>query len=99
MDQRPSSFWSISSDELLQQIQSTQQGLTDDEAKRRINLFGYNRLKPKKRTGSLILLLSQFKNPIIIILIFAAILSPLLLDPTDAIIILVIVFISGIQCI
>jgi Mg2+-importing ATPase len=96
MSQRPLSFWSISSADLLQQIQSTLKGLTGNEAKERINRFGYNRLKPKKRTGSLTLFLAQFKSPIILILIFAAILSILLRDPTDAIIILAIVFISGI---
>lgn len=41
------------------------------------------------------LLLNQFKSPIILILIFAAVLSIFLKDAADAIIILTIVFISG----
>jgi Mg2+-importing ATPase len=41
------------------------------------------------------LLLNQFKSPIIFILIFAAVLSIFLQDRLDAIIILTIVFISG----
>ncbi len=43
----------------------------------------------------LLLLLSQFKSPIILILIFAALLSVFLHDATDAVIILLIVLISG----
>jgi Mg2+-importing ATPase len=47
-----------------------------------------NALKPKKRTGTLGLLLGQFKSPIILILFAAATLSLFLYDPADAVIIL-----------
>lgn len=43
----------------------------------------------------MLLLLSQFKSPIILILIFAALLSLFLRDAVDTVIILAIVFISG----
>ncbi len=91
----PEAFWCIKAPELLQQLQSTSRGLSDTEAKERLSKLGRNLLKPKKRTGSLTLLLAQFKSPIILILIFAASLSFILHDPTDAIIILSIVIISG----
>jgi Mg2+-importing ATPase len=41
-------------------------------------------------------LLAQFKSPIIIILLFAAVLSFFLHDPADALIILAIVLVSGV---
>jgi len=88
-------FWSIPPSKLLQQLQTTPQGLTDNEAKQRLLSYGYNLLKPKKKSGKLTLLLAQFKSPIILILIFAAGLSFFLRNPIDATIIFVIVLVSG----
>lgn len=89
------SFWSVPSNELLQRLQTTSQGLTGDEARERLIRYGSNLLKPKKRSDAPTLLLAQFKSPIILILLFAAGLSFFLHDPTDALIILTIVFVSG----
>ncbi|MDA8079351.1 MAG: magnesium-translocating P-type ATPase [Nitrospiraceae bacterium] len=89
------SFWNISATELLQQLKTTPQGLTDSEARLRITQFGANLLKPKKRATALSLLLSQFNSPIILILIFASGLSFFLHDPVDAVIIFAIVLVSG----
>jgi len=89
------SFWSIPADELLRQLKTTSQGLTNDEALRRLTQYGANLLKPKKRADALSLLLSQFKSPIILILIFASVLSFFLHDPVDALIIVTIVLVSG----
>jgi Mg2+-importing ATPase len=36
MNQSPTQFWSIPSSELLQQLQTTPQGLTSDEVQRRL---------------------------------------------------------------
>jgi magnesium-transporting ATPase (P-type) len=88
-------FWTNRTNEVLEQLRASPRGLTSDEAQRRLRQFGLNRLKPKTRTGSLALLLSQFKSPIILILIFAAVLSFFLHDPVDASIILAIVAVSG----
>jgi Mg2+-importing ATPase len=88
-------FWSIATDDLLRQLQTSPQGLTGDEARQRIDRYGHNLLKPQKRTDALTLLLGQFKSPIVLILIFAAVLSFFLRDPADAFIILGIVLISG----
>ncbi len=94
-------FWSVSSDELFKQLVwgpatgTIQQGLTSNEAQLRLKRYGANLLKPKKEASTLTLLLSQFKSPIILILLIAAGLSFFLQDAADAIIILVIVFVSG----
>ena len=96
MNQSPTQFWSVPSSELLQQLQTTPQGLRSDEAQQRLLRYGSNLLKPKKKSDALTLLLAQFKSPIILILIFAAGLSLFLHNPIDATIILVIVLVSGI---
>ncbi len=95
MDQQPYSFWSVSAQDLLQQLQTSLQGLTHPEAEQRLAAYGSNRLKPQKRSGVLTLLLSQFKSPIILILLFATGLSFFLHDAVDALIILTIVLVSG----
>jgi Mg2+-importing ATPase len=95
MQQEPLAFWSFESFELLKQLETTSQGLTDVEAKKRLLQFGPNLLKPKKRLNALMLLGSQFRSPIIVMLILAAMLSFFLGDPTEALIILVIVLVSG----
>ena len=88
-------FWSIPVSELFQRLQTTSHGLSSDEAKERFIHYGANLLKPKKRSDALTLLFSQFKSPIILILLFAAGLSFILRDSTDALIILAIVIVSG----
>ncbi len=74
--------------------------MTEDEAEKRLTKYGSNLLKPKKKSDSLTLLITQFKSPLILILIFAGALS-LYLDlsartlPTNAIIIITIILISS----
>jgi Mg2+-importing ATPase len=88
-------FWSFPLQEILNELNTSVEGITDSEAQTRIEIYGPNRLKAKRKSDSFTLLLSQFKSPIILILIFAAILSIFLGDTTDAYIILSIIFVSG----
>jgi len=95
INQIPPSFWSIPVTEILQKLDTFKEGLTSKEAQKRLTLYGSNLLKPKKRSDVFTLLFSQFKNPIILILLLATVLSFFLRDTVDAIIILLIVLISG----
>ena len=89
-------FWDLSSTEMLKKLDTSTVGLTSGEARRRLSVHGPNILKPKKKFGVFSIFISQFKSPIILILIFAAGLSFFLKDPSDAFIILSIVLISSI---
>ena len=88
-------FWSMASGDLPADLRTLQDGLSADEAGRRFISYGANRLKPKKRSDVLVLLIGQFKSPIILILLVATGLSFFLHDPADAGIILTIVLVSG----
>ena len=77
-------FWSMDVSQLLGRLQATADGLSVEEASRRLSQYGPNLLKPPTRSGPLWLLLRQFKSPIILILIFAAGLSFFLGDHSDA---------------
>ncbi len=90
-----SAFWSLADEELLRLLDATEAGLDEKEAQKRLKQYGANLLKPSKRLHSLSLLFSQFKSPIILLLIFAAILSFYLHEVTGASIILIIISISG----
>jgi Mg2+-importing ATPase len=80
---------------MLQQLGAAREGMSGEEAARRLTRYGSNLLKPQKRSTTLSLLLGQFKNPIILILLFATGLSFFLHDSVNALIILVIVLASG----
>jgi len=95
MNHNTNSFWGVSVSDMLKKLETVKEGLTGDEAKKRLALYGSNLLKPKKRRDVLTLLISQFKSPIILILLFATGLSFFLRDPVDALIILSIVLVSG----
>lgn len=95
MDQRLQAFWSIPAAETLRQLQTSPAGLTGIEARQRLERYGANLLKPRKRSDALTLLLAQFKSPIILILFFAIGLSIYLGETADAFIILAIVLVSG----
>jgi len=89
------SFWNLPTEQVLQQLKSSLQGLSRQEAQQRLAKYGANSLKQKQQSHTLLLLLNQFKSPIILILIAAAILSGFLEDVIDTVIILGIVLISG----
>ncbi len=91
----PQQFWSADAEEILRGLESGADGLTPEEAARRLGIFGPNLPKKRGKTDSLTLLLGQFKSPIILILIFAAVMSYFLHDSVDALIIFAIIGASG----
>ncbi len=88
-------FWSLNIDEAYKQVNSRPAGLNESEINNRRNKYGFNTIKATQRQTSFLLFLNQFKNPITIILLLASILSYILQDRTNAIIIIIIVFISS----
>ena len=95
MNQLPSAFWCVSATEMLQHLETAKEGLSSEEARQRLTRYGANLLKPQKRSDVFTLLLAQFKSPLILILLFATVLSFFLHDPVNALIILTIVLVSG----
>jgi len=81
--------------DLFTQFHTSENGLTTNVARTNLIQYGPNILKPKKKTDLLTLFFTQFKSPIILILISASMLSLILKNSTDAIVILVIVFVSS----
>lgn len=69
-------------------------GLTETEVSQRLKRYGENRVGTKKSYSIFKLFLHQFRSPLIYMLLFAAFLSLLLYDSTDAFIIIGIMLIS-----
>ena len=81
----------LSASEVVESLKSSLQGLTREEAERRLAQYGPNELAEKKKTSPFMLWLGQFKDFLIIILLVAVVLSAVLGEITDAIVIFVIV--------
>ncbi|MFI5136456.1 MAG: magnesium-translocating P-type ATPase [Sphingobacteriales bacterium] len=88
-------FWHLSTDEALKQLNCNKDGLNDTEAGKRLSLYGPNTIKSNSNRSAFLLFLSQFKSPVTILLIIAALLSAGLKDVPDTVIILSIVLISS----
>ncbi|MBD9355399.1 magnesium-translocating P-type ATPase [Methylomonas albis] len=88
-------FWHDSVQELFQQLQANEQGLSRQEAASRLKRYGDNRAQNHKPPGAVSLFFGQFKSSIILILLFATGLSFYLHDKLDAIIILCIILMSA----
>jgi P-type Mg2+ transporter len=80
-------------EELYKKLETSENGLVEEEAIRRLEIYGFNEVKKKKITFFQMLILHIF-NPIILLLLFASILSFFIGEKIDAIIILIIIGIS-----
>ncbi len=80
----------------FEQLQSSEQGLTGEEARKRLDTYGPNDTTGTKHVSGLVQFLRLFLNPLILVLIIASLISAILGDPVDASIIFVIVLLSNI---
>jgi len=83
-----------SSDDLLRRLGTTRNGLSTAEASKRLDRYGRNDIAMRKRRSIALEFLAYFKNPLIVILIVAAVISGILGDGTDMLIIFAIIFMS-----
>lgn len=70
--------------EVYAKLSTSESGLSDKEAQLRLERYGYNELKEKKKVTSLQLFINQFKNFLIFILIIAMLVSLFLGEIIDA---------------
>ena len=88
-------FWNIDSGVLIKQLNSSLNGLTGKQAKTRFRQQQQKILVVKQWHKDLFLLLSQYKNPLVLLLVFAVILSLLLGEYSDSAIVLAVLFFTG----
>lgn len=81
---------------VLKQMQTSEEGLTSQEAEKRIAEYGPNQLDEGKTKSLLMKFLDQFKDFMIIVLLVAAVVSGVFGDISDAVIILVVVILNAV---
>lgn len=95
-------IYNLSVEEVIKNMSSSSEGLTDNEASLRLEKNGPNKLKEGKKKTMIGRFIDQFKNIMIIILLVASVVSGIVAkiegdSLTDAIIILVVVLLNAIM--
>jgi Ca2+-transporting ATPase len=85
----------LSVDEVLDKLKSTSDGLTTEEAQKRVTKYGKNELVEEEKPGPVKRFLGQFKDFLIILLIVAAVAAAFIGDTTDAAVILIVVVLNA----
>lgn len=89
------SFWASPVEEVVRDLRThVEHGLSEKEARERLGRFGKNIIEKPQYTSSLYILLSQFKSPLILILLFAGALTLFLGHVQDSLFIFVAVLIN-----
>ena len=68
-------YWSLTIEQLLFALHASKNGLQPADAEGRLKQYGLNVISAQKQATAVRLFLSQFKSPLVLILIFTAIVS------------------------
>ena len=85
---------SLPIDELLGRLNASRQGLSTEEAEKRLEIYGPNEFARKKKRAAIFNFLSRFKSPLVIILMIAGAVSAALNSIPSFIVIYTMVFLS-----
>ncbi|NQX43869.1 calcium-translocating P-type ATPase, SERCA-type [Paenibacillus tritici] len=94
--QEKTAFHTLDASEVLKQLESREEGLTREQAAQLLERYGKNVLQEAKPQSLLAKFIEQFKNVMIFILLAAAILSGILGEWTDTVIILLVVILNAV---
>ncbi|MEM2704594.1 MAG: HAD-IC family P-type ATPase, partial [Candidatus Bathyarchaeia archaeon] len=81
-------------EELLSRLKSSIDGLSSEEAEKRLRIFGFNELAKKQKRAAIVEFISHFRNPLVIILLIAGLISGFFGEVVDTAIIFIIVTFS-----
>jgi P-type Mg2+ transporter len=85
---------SLPTDELLDRLNTSTDGLSSEEAEKRLEIYGPNELAKKKKRVAILDFLSRFKSPLVIILMIAGAISGALGSYPSVVVIYTMVFLS-----
>lgn len=89
-------YYALSTDKIYDEFQTNDQGLTDAQAKAALDKYGHNALQQAKKRSLFMRFFDQFKDFMIIVLLFAAIISGVVAQEwADAMLILAVVIINA----
>ncbi|HQR56368.1 MAG TPA: magnesium-translocating P-type ATPase [Burkholderiaceae bacterium] len=91
----PTAPWAEDPDTVLAALESRREGLASGDAERRLQENGPNEIGRSSRAGALATLAAQFKSPLLLILVFAAVISAINRDWLDSLIVMTIIAASA----
>ena len=89
-------YYNLNVSDTIKSIGTSQKGLSEEEAKKRLKEYGSNELKHNEKISPFQILIRQFTSSIVFILLAALIISLLIGEKLDAIVISTIVVLNGI---
>ncbi len=90
----PVAWHALAPEEVLARVQSTAEGLSEEEGRRRLERYGPNVLQRERQNGPLRVLFRQINNPLIWVLLGAAVLAIALGKVTDGLVVLAVVVLN-----
>lgn len=90
-------YHSKTKEEIFQELQTSERGLTKQEADKRLQQKGLNEISKGKKTLQILVFLKQFNSPLIYILFVAMIISFIFHHLIDAYVILAVILINAIM--
>lgn len=91
----PEQYWSLGADEVARSLGTAAAGLASVEAARRLEIHGPNALEDEEGPGLWQLLWTHLRSPLLLILIFAALIAVVVKDWMEAGIVLAIIALSS----
>lgn len=89
-------WYQLSVKDVLQKLGSSEKGLSEVEVKKRLTQYGLNKLKEKEKINRIKIILHQFSNPLIYILIIAGFITILLKEYIDSGVIFAVIILNAI---
>jgi len=85
---------SLSTDDILSKLNTSQAGLTSDEVEKRLEIYGHNELVKRKKRTAIVQFLSYFRSPLVLILLIAGLISFFYGEKINATIVFLMVLLS-----
>lgn len=89
-------YYNLSISDSIKSIDTSQKGLSEEEARQRLEEHGANELKQREKISPFQILIRQFTSSIVFILLAALVISLLIGEKLDAIVISTIVVLNGV---
>jgi len=89
-------YYTKTREDVFKEFESSEKGLSSEKAKDRLEKYGYNELQKEKRITAFVIFINQFRNALILLLIFAGLLSLFLGEKIESIAIFAIVLLNAV---
>jgi len=88
-------WYQLESAQVLQQLATSESGLSEQQARQRLQQYGPNRLAEEEKVSWVRILLRQFASPLIYVILVAAVITILFRDYLDSVVILAVVALNA----